>query len=112
MLCDLPSKAVMGWKMFASWGLVHLLSDLIHSTDLVLLRRLESIEPLGSGSGCSRRRRHKRDMVTTAMIAEDLLETGNKTCRFLALVVRLLSNAIAAYASAATGVFAHTVFEL
>jgi len=51
-------------------------------------------------------------MVSTAMIAEDLLEPSDKTCRFLALVVRILSNAIAAYASADTGVVARTVFGL
>lgn len=96
--------------MFASRKLVHLLSGLIYSTDLVLLRRLESIEPLGSGIRCRRRRR--QGMVTTAMIAEDLLETSDKTCRFLALVIRLLSNAVAADSSADTGVVARTVFGL
>jgi len=88
------------------------LSCFPHSTDLSVLRRLESVESLGSRSRCSRRRRQRRDMVTTAMIAEDLLETGDKTCRFLTLVVQILSNAIAAYASADTGVVARTVFGL
>jgi len=49
-------------------------------------------------------------MVTTAMIAEDLLETSDKTCRFLALVVRILSNALAPYARVDIGVVACTVF--
>ena len=98
--------------MFASRRLVHLLSGLIYSTDLFLLRRLEPIEPLGSGSRCSRRRRCGRDMVTTAMITEDLLETSDETYRFLALAVRILSDAIAPYASADTGVVARTVFGL
>jgi len=98
--------------MHASRRLVYLLSDFIHSTDLFLLRRLELIEPLGSRSRCSRLKRDGRDMVTTAMIAEDLLETGDKTCRFLALVVRILSNTVAPHASADTGVVARTVFGL
>jgi len=51
-------------------------------------------------------------MIATAMIAEDLLEASDKTCRFLALIVRLLSNAIAAYGSADTGIVARTVFGL
>jgi len=97
--------------MFASRRLVHLLSGLIYSTDLFLLRRLKSIEPLGSGGRCSRLRRDGGDMVTTAMVAEDLLETSDK-CRFLALVVRILGNAISSYASADTGVVACTVFGL
>ena len=88
------------------------LSCFPHSTDLFVLRRLESVESLGSRSRCSRRRRHGRDMIATAMIAEDLLEASDKTCRFLALIVRLLSNAIAAYGSADTGIVARTVFGL
>jgi len=51
-------------------------------------------------------------MVTTAMIAEDLLETSDKTCRFLALAVRLLSSAITAYLSADTCIVARTVSGL
>lgn len=88
------------------------LSCFPHSTDLFVLRRLEPVESLGSRSRCSRRRRNGSDMVTTTMITEDLLETSNKTCRFLALVVRILSNAIATYASADTGVIVRTVFGL
>ena len=98
--------------MHASRRLVHLLCDFTHSTDLFLLRRLESIEPLGSRSRCSRRRWYGRDMITMAMIAEDFLKPSDKTCRFLALVVRLLSNAIAAYSSVETGVVARTVLGL
>jgi len=98
--------------MHASRRLVHLLSDCSHSTDLFLFRRLESIEPLGSGSRCSRLRRHRSDIITMAMIAEDLMETRDKACRFLALVIRLLSNAVAANSSADTGVVARTVLWL
>ena len=47
-----------------------------------------------------------------AMIAEDLMETRDKACRFLALVIRLLSNAVAANSSADTGVVARTVLWL
>jgi len=102
----------MGWETNASRGSVHFLSGFIRHTDLLLLRRLESIEPFGIGSRCSRLRRHGSDMITTAMIAEDLLKTSDKTCRFLALVIRLLSNAIAAYPGAETGVVVRTDFGL
>jgi hypothetical protein len=72
---------------------------MVISTDRLLLRRLETVESLGSRATCSwcRHRSHAWDIkvrawwdtVITAMVAEDLLDASHKARGVVALVTHL-----------------------